>query len=392
MHTHYQIWGEEFIDAAALEQMQNASDLPISIQGALMPDAHVGYGLPIGGVLATEASKIIPYAVGVDIACRVKLSVFPISAHELEKHKKHFIKLLENNTHFGIGGKSREKIDISLFNRKIWSEIPILKKMQSRAMDQLGTSGSGNHFVEFGIVKFKESLHEDIDINKNYLGLLSHSGSRGLGANIANHYSKIAMQESNLPKNLRHLAWLDINTEIGQEYWLAMNLAGDYASENHREIHDKMIRDINSNPILQVENHHNFAWKEELEDGEKVMVHRKGATPAGKGVLGFIPGTMSDPGYLVRGLGNKASINSAAHGAGRVLSRRKAKSSLDKKDWYKRLKDEGVHLLSAGLDEAPMAYKNIDKVMNAQKDLVEIVARFDPKIVKMADGNERPED
>ncbi|HLS70588.1 MAG TPA: RtcB family protein [Chitinophagaceae bacterium] len=392
MHTHYQIWGEEFIDAAALEQMQNASDLPISIQGALMPDAHVGYGLPIGGVLATEASKIIPYAVGVDIACRVKLSVFPISAHELEKHKKHFIKLLENNTHFGIGGKSREKIDSSLFNRKIWSEIPILKKMQSRAMDQLGTSGSGNHFVEFGIVKFKESLHEDIDINKNYLGLLSHSGSRGLGANIANHYSKIAMQESNLPKNLRHLAWLDINTEIGQEYWLAMNLAGDYASENHREIHDKMIRDINSNPILQVENHHNFAWKEELEDGEKVMVHRKGATPAGKGVLGFIPGTMSDPGYLVRGLGNKASINSAAHGAGRVLSRRKAKSSLDKKDWYKRLKDEGVHLLSAGLDEAPMAYKNIDKVMNAQKDLVEIVARFDPKIVKMADGNERPED
>src|SRR5690625_1764887 len=392
MHTHYQIWGEEFIDAAALEQMQNASDLPISIQGALMPDAHVGYGLPIGGVLATEASKIIPYAVGVDIACRVKLSVFPISAHELEKHKKHFIKLLENNTHFGIGGKSREKIDSSLFDRKIWSEIPILKKMQSRAMDQLGTSGSGNHFVEFGIVKFKESLHEDIDINKNYLGLLSHSGSRGLGANIANHYSKIAMQESNLPKNLRHLAWLDINTEIGQEYWLGMNLAGDYASENHREIHDKMIRDINSNPILQVENHHNFAWKEELEDGEKVMVHRKGATPAGKGVLGFIPGTMSDPGYLVRGLGNKASINSAAHGAGRVLSRRKAKSSLDKKDWYKRLKDEGVHLLSAGLDEAPMAYKNIDKVMNAQKDLVEIVARFDPKIVKMADGNERPED
>jgi len=392
MHTHYQIWGEEFIDAAALEQMQNATDLPISIQGALMPDAHVGYGLPIGGVLATEASKIIPYAVGVDIACRVKLSVFPISAHELEKHKKHFIKLLENNTHFGIGGKSREKIDSSLFDRKIWSEIPILKKMQSRAMDQLGTSGSGNHFVEFGIVKFKESLHEDIDINKNYLGLLSHSGSRGLGANIANHYSKIAMQESNLPKNLRHLAWLDINTEIGQEYWLAMNLAGDYASENHREIHDKMIRDINSNPILQVENHHNFAWKEELEDGEKVMVHRKGATPAGKGVLGFIPGTMSDPGYLVRGLGNKASINSAAHGAGRVLSRRKAKSSLDKKDWYKRLKDEGVHLLSAGLDEAPMAYKNIDKVMNAQKDLVEIVARFDPKIVKMADGNERPED
>jgi len=392
MHTHYQIWGKEFIDAAALEQMQNASDLPISIQGALMPDAHVGYGLPIGGVLATEASKIIPYAVGVDIACRVKLSVFPISAHELEKHKKHFIKLLENNTHFGIGGKSREKIDSSLFDRKIWSEIPILKKMQSRAMDQLGTSGSGNHFVEFGIVKFKESLHEDIDINKNYLGLLSHSGSRGLGANIANHYSKIAMQESNLPKNLRHLAWLDINTEIGQEYWLAMNLAGDYASENHREIHDKMIRDINSNPILQVENHHNFAWKEELEDGEKVMVHRKGATPAGKGVLGFIPGTMSDPGYLVRGLGNKASINSAAHGAGRVLSRRKAKSSLDKKNWYKRLKDEGVHLLSAGLDEAPMAYKNIDKVMNAQKDLVEIVARFDPKIVKMADGNERPED
>lgn len=392
MRRDYKIWGEEHIDPAALEQMNNAMQLPISKQGALMPDAHVGYGLPIGGVLATEVDKIIPYAVGVDIACRVKLSVFPIRANELKTHTDFYEHLLRRNTYFGIGAESNNRLETSLFDRPEWNEIKLLTDLKTRAYRQLGTSGSGNHFVEFGVVTFNDDLEQKVDPDYLYLGLLSHSGSRGFGANIANHYSKLAMQSTSLPKELRHLAWLDLNTEIGQEYWIAMNLAGDYAAANHQQIHDKMIKELACQPVLQVENHHNFAWKEVLEDGEEVMVHRKGATPAGEGVLGFIPGTMSDPGYLVRGLGDKSSINSAAHGAGRQMSRRKAKKSIKVSDWHKELKDKGIHLLSAGIDEAPMAYKNIDQVMDAQRDLVEIIARFDPKIVKMAEGHEPAED
>lgn len=388
----YQVWGKELIADGAIEQMGNAMSLPISRQGALMADAHVGYGLPIGGVLATDVDKIIPYAVGVDIACRVKLSVFPIKAKELKTHAESYKHIILNNTNFGMGGVIHEKVDTSLFDRAIWQELPILKKLKNRAMQQLGTSGSGNHFVEFGEVRFVDDMDGLVDKDYVYVGLLSHSGSRGLGANIANHYSKMAMNESDLPKNLKHLAWLDINSELGQEYWIAMNLAGDYASENHREIHDKIIQSLECQPIFQVENHHNFAWIEKLENGEEVMVHRKGATPAGKGVLGFIPGTMADPGFLVKGLGKQASLNSAAHGAGRHMSRRKAKSTIDPKEWRRFLDKKGVQLLSAGLDEAPMAYKNIQEVMNAQDDLVEILARFYPLIVKMAEGHERPED
>lgn len=392
MKPSFNVWGEELIAEAAMDQMNKAMSLPITHQGALMPDAHVGYGLPIGGVLATEVNKIIPYAVGVDIACRVKLSVFPIKAKELRTHTSNYKHLLLRNTHFGLGSTNYEHIDTSLFDDPLWRELPLLKKMKGRAMEQLGTSGSGNHFVEFGEVRFFDDFEGKYDSDYVYLGLLSHSGSRGLGANIAQHYSDLAIKLQQLPSSLKHLSWLDLNSEAGIEYWHAMNLAGDYAAANHREIHDKMIRDLQCTPILQIENHHNFAWKEEIEDGIQAMVHRKGATPAGEGVLGFIPGTMTDPGYIVRGLGNKASINSAAHGAGRQMSRKKAKSVLKKEDWQNILFNNGVHLLSAGLDEAPMAYKNIEQVMDAQSDLVSMVASFHPKIVRMSEGFESPED
>lgn len=392
MRKDFKVWGKDLIAEGALEQMQNAMSLPISRQGALMPDAHVGYGLPIGGVLAVDADKIIPYAVGVDIACRVKLSVFPIKAKELKTHTDNYKHLLLRNTYFGVGGTNKDHMDTSLFDQSIWKELPILRKLKNKAMQQLGTSGSGNHFVEFGEVRFMDDFEGTYDSDYVYLGLLSHSGSRGLGANIAQYYSNLAMKEQVLSKELKHLAWLDLNKESGMEYWKAMNVAGDYAAANHREIHDKIIRDLACTPILQVENHHNFAWKETLADGTQVMVHRKGATPAGKDVLGFIPGTMTDPGFIVKGLGSSISLNSAAHGAGRQLSRRKAKASIKYKEWKKVLADHGVHLLSAGIDEAPMAYKDIHQVMDAQSDLVSLVASFYPKIVRMAEGHERPED
>ena len=185
------------------------------------------------------------------------------------------------------------------------------------------------------------------------------------------------------PSEAKHLAWLNLNTAEGMEYWLAMTLAGDYASACHHQIHEKIAKALGERHLVMVENHHNFAWKEKDAFGNEIIVHRKGATPAGKGVLGIIPGSMTDPGFIVKGKGVSASINSASHGAGRLMSRRKAKERLSKKDVKQLIKKAGVDVIGSGLDEAPQVYKNIHKVMAAQEDLVEVLGSFTPKIVRM---------
>src|SRR6185295_2458856 len=230
-----------------------------------------------------------------------------------------------------------------------------------------------------------------------YLALLSHSGSRGTGAQVASHYSRLARElHPELPQELSQLAWLDLDTEPGQEYWAAMELMGRYAAANHAVIHAHMARTLGAEVRLDIENHHNFAWRERhtLPDGSQaeVIVHRKGATPAGAGVVGIIPGSMGTPGYVVRGKGLASSLNSAAHGAGRRMSRTRAKELFSWDVAQKFLRERGVTLLSAGLDEVPMAYKDIDEVMAAQADLVEPLARFEPRLVKMAPGSEPAED
>jgi tRNA-splicing ligase RtcB len=196
------------------------------------------------------------------------------------------------------------------------------------------------------------------------------------------------MDKCKLPQEAKHLAWLDLNTHEGQEYWLAMNLAGDYASACHHQIHERMATALFETPLAMIENHHNFAWKEKDASGNEIIVHRKGATPAGVGVLGIIPGSMATPGFIVRGKGLAASINSASHGAGRTMSRTKAKQTILPGQVNKFLKQTGVELIGSGLDEAPMAYKDIHQVMNYQKDLVEVLGSFMPKIVRMC-GDER---
>jgi tRNA-splicing ligase RtcB len=388
----YKIYGANYIEQGALDQMNTAMKLPISVAGALMPDAHQGYGLPIGGVLATTANTIIPFAVGVDIACRMCMSVFDLPASMIEKEDKLLKKVLTENTFFGIGSESGKKFDDTLFDRPEWNSLKIIKDLRDKAYRQLGTSGTGNHFVEWGVL---EVMSADDLMNLPvglYLTLLSHSGSRGFGGNIADHYSKIAMNKTRLPKEAKHLAWLDMNTDEGQEYWLAMNLAGDYASANHHEIHNKIARALNQIPIKIIENHHNFAWKEQLADGTEVMVHRKGATPAGVNDLGIIPASMTQPGFVIRGKGVDAGINSASHGAGRKMSRTKAKGTITKDEWKDAIKKAGVVLIGADLDEAPQAYKDINKVIAAQTDLIHVLAKFSPKIVRMADGKEKAED
>ncbi len=383
----YKVWGEG-IEAGAMDQMKNAVRLPVAVRGALMPDAHLGYGLPIGGVLATE-NCVIPYAVGVDIACRMKLSVFDIPATRLKSLHDQLSKVLQRETVFGTGGEHRKPLDHAVLEEN-WSVTGLTKRLFDKARRQLGTSGSGNHFVEFGILTLENA---DLGLDPGqYLALLSHSGSRGSGATIADHYSKLAMSlHPELPKELKYLAWLDLDTAEGQEYWAAMTLMGHYASANHALIHQRVTRAIGAEVLAGVENHHNYAWKE-IHDGRELVVHRKGATPAGTGVLGVIPGSMAAPGFVVRGRGNEASLLSASHGAGRAMSRTAARNQFRWGHYKKQFADLGVTLLSAGIDEAPGAYKDIHAVMAQQRDLVDIVARFDPRIVKMADAGEKPED
>ncbi len=387
----YAIFGREHIEDGALKQMETAASLPIAVAGALMPDAHQGYGLPIGGVLATEPNTIIPFAVGVDIACRMCLSVFDLTPDYLKREPHLLKKTLVEKTKFGMGGEVREKFDGGVMDLPEWQATKVIRNLKDKAYRQLGTSGTGNHFAEWGIMEVydrEEASGFDLPPGQ-YLSLLTHSGSRGFGGTVANYYSKLAMQKTRLPKQAAHLAWLDLDTEEGQEYWIAMNLAGEYASANHHEIHNKIAKALREKPRLMIENHHNFAWKEQLADGREVMVHRKGATPAGPGVLGIIPGSMTEPGFVVRGRGQADSINSASHGAGRLMSRTKALNSVTRSQLNKALQEADVQLIGGDLDEAPMVYKDIETVIGAQSELVEVLAKFTPKIVRMADANRK---
>ncbi|MEO8268486.1 MAG: RtcB family protein [Aureliella sp.] len=380
-------WGEGLEDTA-VEQMANACKLPVTVLGALMPDAHLGYGLPIGGVLATR-NCVIPYAVGVDIACRMKLTVLDMPASTLDEQSDKLRCAIERETQFGVGATFRKPREHAVMDAD-WNVSPITQKNRDRAWKQLGTSGSGNHFVEFGTLTLAQ---DDLGLSAGtHLALLSHSGSRGTGAAVCEYYSGVAKDSHpELPRELITLAWLDLDSQAGAEYWAAMSLMGEYAAANHTCIHREIARHLGARVLLDIENHHNFAWKEQ-HGGQELIVHRKGATPAGKGVLGIIPGSMGTPGYVVRGKGVEASLQSASHGAGRKMSRTAAKAKFNWRDVKRFLDERGVTLMSAGLDEVPMAYKDIDQVMAAQCELVETVARFDPKLVKMAEAGERPED
>lgn len=381
---YFNVFGREFIEEGAMHQMYQAAKLPVSVAGALMPDAHHGYGLPIGGVLATE-NAIIPYGVGVDIGCRMCLSIFDIDPKDLTQRESYFTRELNEATLFGGGKEFKSTTDHEVLYNPLFNELPLLKGLQGRAAKQLGSSGSGNHFVEFGTVEIT-AKDEVLGVEPGkYLGLLSHSGSRALGANIAQHYTKLAKAKRKLPGEAANLAWFLLSEEEGWEYWLSMNLAGDYASACHHVIHAKIAKQLGRKPVKMVENHHNFAWKETWE-GREVIVHRKGATPAGKDVLGIIPGSMTAPGFIVKGKGETGSINSASHGAGRQMSRTQALSNITHNALKSELQKHNVTLLGGGLDEAPFAYKNIHDVMNAQQHLVDTVGLFYPRIVKMDGG------
>ena len=390
--VEFRTWGAAGIDEAAIRQMQESCALPQAVAGALMPDAHVGYGLPIGGVLALR-NAVVPYAVGVDIACRMKLSVLdvPPALLDQEKQQSRFDTALEQGTRFGVGVEYRKPLEHAVMDQD-WTVSRIVRENRDKAWRQLGTSGSGNHFVEFGVLTLE---HDDAELGikaGTYTALLSHSGSRGTGAAVCSVFSGIARNQ--LPRkyeSVGRLAWLDLDTQEGREYWDSMNLMGDYAAANHDCIHRNVTRLLGAEIIAGVENHHNFAWKE-THGGEELIVHRKGATPAAAGELGVIPGSMADPAFIVRGKGSAESLNSASHGAGRQMSRTAAKQKFSWRATQKDLEKKGVRVLSAGADEVPGVYKNILDVMREQQDLVDVVGRFDPRVVKMCGDGSKAED
>src|SRR6202012_3647923 len=234
----------------AVMQMEKAFLLPVAGAGPLMPDAHVGYGLPIGGVLATE-NAVIPYAVGVDIACRMKLTVYDRKGNTLAGQRDRLANLLEDETRFGMGCSFKQRRDHEVMDED-WTVSPVTERLRDKAWSQLGTSGSGNHFVEFGAFTLDAEQAKALALEAGeYLALLSHSGSRGTGAQVCDVYSKRAMaRHEHLPRELKHLAWLSLDDADGQEYWAAMNLMGHYAAANHALIHRHIGKKLGANLIL----------------------------------------------------------------------------------------------------------------------------------------------
>ncbi|MEX6688937.1 RtcB family protein [Danxiaibacter flavus] len=373
-------YGSKNIDNAAKQQMRVALQLPVATKGALMPDAHGGYGLPIGGVLATD-NAVIPYAVGVDIGCRMALTIFNENEKYVQRYTHQVKEAIRQWTHFGTEGALEVRQEHEVMDNPSFEATSLLKELKGKAFRQLGSSGSGNHFVEFGTIEVVENNSLQIPAGR-YTALLSHSGSRGLGAAIAMHYSKIARDVCKLPREAQQLAWLDMAKEEGQEYWLSMNLAGEYAQACHERIHANLTKALGLQPLVGISNHHNFAWKDMIE-GREMIIHRKGATPAHAGEMGIIPGSMTTPGYLVCGKGNAESLYSASHGAGREMSRKKAKETFTNSALRKMLSQAGVTLIGGSVEEAPGAYKNIDTIMQAQTSLVDIQGKFMPGIVRM---------
>src|SRR5690606_5704368 len=334
---------------------------------ALMPDAHVGYGIPIGGVVALE-DAVAPYMVGVDIACRMMMSIFPADALaflEDDAKRDRLRHVLRAETRFGVGGEfqGRQRRQHPVMDDPDWDALPLLRQHKDKAWAQLGTSGSGNHFVDVGVLELGPDSAPILGLPAGrYFAIMSHSGSRGTGAQIANYFSKLASEVIALPDDLRHLAWLPLSTEAGQSYWIAMNLMGRYASANHHTIHAVIAKALGIEPALRLENHHNFAW-EETWNGRKVYVHRKGAAPAHQGELGIIPGSQGHDSFIVRGRGNETSLNSASHGAGRQMSRKQAERTISRTERDAWLAERQIELLDAGMDEAPQAYKDIAQVL-----------------------------
>jgi tRNA-splicing ligase RtcB (3'-phosphate/5'-hydroxy nucleic acid ligase) len=399
----FHVYGEIGVDIeqSALAQLELALQLPIAVRGALMPDAHPGYALPIGGVFAAHRA-VAPAMVGVDIGCRMHLSIFAMPPEELLRRRDALFADLQAITAFGAGVSRPRPADHEILDDKRWGLTSQTRGLRAKAAAQLGTSGSGNHFAELVVgervqtedggwrIEDRRNLDppSSIAIPDRFCGLLTHSGSRGVGYAIANNYIRVAAQETaKRARAPKMYEWLDLDGEAGQEYWAAMELAGAFAQACHEVIHESFARRAGLEPLAAVQNHHNFAWRH----GD-LVIHRKGATPAEIGVLGVIPGSMGSASYLVEGLGAEEALWSASHGAGRRGSRTAARNSISMRDVRAWLAEQDVLVEGLSVDESPQAYKDIERVMRVQVEagLIRPLARMRPVAVIMAGetGNE----
>jgi len=362
-------------EEGAIEQAKNISRLPFAFrQICLMPDAHQGYGMPIGGVMATEG-VIVPNAVGVDIGCgmcAVKTSLTAISVDSLKK----IMGEIRRRIPLGMN-RHKERQAVELLPGCTSNDMPVVLSEYEKARAQVGTLGGGNHFIE--IQKGDDS----------HIWIMVHSGSRNLGKQVADHYNKkaVAFNERYFRQVLkgRDLAFFPMSSSEGQLYLHEMQYCVDFALANRKLMMDRIIAifretvgPVTFEPMINIA--HNYA-RIENHFGREVLVHRKGATSALEGETGIIPGSQGTSSYIVRGKGNPESFMSCSHGAGRKMGRKQAERTLNLEEEKKRLDDKGIiHALRGvgDLDEAAGAYKDIDVVMAEQADLVDILVRLEP--------------
>jgi len=364
-----------FIGDEAIQQMKNISSMSsVFHHTAIMPDGHLGYGAAIGAV-AAFTDIVCPSIVGVDIGCGMCAVKTNLTSIEPDALKEIMGKIRER---IPLGfNRHREKQEWSGFNKA--PDVPIVQQQLNAAKYQLGTLGGGNHFIE---------IQKGSD---GFIWIMLHSGSRNFGLKVAQEYYQKALalckqRHWDLPD--KELAFLPIESPEAKEYMAAMNFALGFAKANRfamllkiKKSVVEVIPEVTFNKAINI--HHNYAIREH-HFGSEVIVHRKGATSAKKGQLGIIPGSQGTKSYIVRGKGNPESFMSCSHGAGRKMGRRQAQRELDLKAEKKRLDDQGIiHAIRhvSDLDEAAGAYKDISKVMENQKDLVDIVVELSPLAV-----------
>lgn len=374
-------------DRNTLDQYQNV--LMRAERGALMADAHLGYVMPIGGVMAYE-NQVSPVGVGFDIGCgnmavklNKKISDFDVSDA---------LDIVEERICFGLGGENPDAPkDHELFDAPEWEAYPdnkIRNDLRKKARDQLGTVGSGNHYVD---------LFRDED---DYVWIGVHFGSRGFGHNTAQGFMNLSQGKEWNDKFEQKEVLLDLDIPLGDAYFAAMNLAGRYAYAGREWVCHTLADAFDADILDEVHNNHNFAWKEE-HDGRELVVVRKGATPAFPGQRGFVGGSMGDISVILEGKDSEQSRNalySTIHGAGRIMSRSQAKGNYRGRDLskaavkpdmiYERLKEKNVELRGGGLDEAPQVYRRLEDVLAQHKDTIRVTHYLQPVGVVM-DGPER---
>ena len=374
----YEIFGQHLIEENAIEQMDNVMSIPPARYGALMPDAHHGYGMPIGGVVVLE-NAVSPGFVGYDIACRMKLTIFNDMDSAIDVTED-WMYALQDSTRLGVGChfEHGDRRDHPIMEDP---RIEYLGYDKDRMHSQLGTSGAGNHFLDV----VEGTLYGPAE-GSPFIGLLTHSGSRGPGHWTATKYIKLArayVKELGVDIPKGGYEWLSTETDQGREYLRAMDLMGEYAQANHDLIHQNFMEQLNLTAWRTYDNHHNYAWR---VPGSDSYTHRKGATPAGENVVGIIPGSSGSNSYIVSGRGNKLSLHSAPHGAGRPHSRKEAKRRHDGESFQNHMAAEGIKYSGLAGDETVFAYKDIEAVIEASSELCEVIGVMKPLMVLMAGG------